>query len=102
MKNLFKTNKKVFILSIVAVLVVLSMFLSATFAYFQAVAGDNARKDIRIATDTTDSLVFSVDKNIAFSANQDNFGINGNNLSSDATAQAILTPNSKTGTASKN
>ena len=31
-----------------------------------------------------------------------NFGINGNNLSSDATAQAILTPNSKTGSASRN
>ena len=95
-------NKKNTIITIIAIVSLLIMLVSATYAFFQAQGGDTVTRNVNVLTHTVDTLSFSVSNDISIEADQFNFTRGGNNLSSEATATAVLTPNSKTGTATDN
>ncbi len=90
------------ILTLIGVLVLLVSVVSLTYSFFQAQSSDAVIRDVSVTTHTVDTLTFSVDDDIEIEATQQNFGNGGDNQDGEATATAILTPNSKTGTATKN
>ena len=94
-------NKNSKILSVIAIVVLALAVIGATFAYFQAQGGDAVTRDVEILTHTVDTLSFNISNNISIEATQQNFTDGGNNLSGEATATAVLTPNSKTGGATE-
>ena len=95
-------NKKIKVLTIVGVLILLVTVVGLTYAFFQAQSDDAVVRDVSVITHTVDTLTFSVDENIEIEATQQNFGNGGDSQDGEATATAILTPNSKTGAATKN
>ena len=97
-----KTKKSTAIVSAVAIITIAIMVIGATFAYFRAQGGSAVTKDVQITAHTVDRLSFYVDQDINIEVSQLDFQSGGNNKSGDATATAILTPNSKTGAATRN
>ena len=95
-------KKSTVLLSAIAIVTLAIVVIGATFAYFQAQGGGTVTRNVNVTTHTVDTLTFSVDENISIEADQFNFDSTDGNLSDEATATAILTPNSKTGTATKN
>ena len=96
-----KTKKSTAIVSAVAIITIAIMVIGATFAYFRAQGGSAVTKDVQITAHTVDRLSFYVDQDINIEVSQLDFQSGGNNKSGDATATAILTPNSKTGAATR-
>ena len=94
-------NKKNTMVSIIAVVVLLIMLVGATYAYFEAQGGDTVTRDVNVLTHTVDTLTFNVSNDISIEADQFNFTNGGNNLSSSTTASIVLSPNSKTGSATE-
>ena len=68
-----KNKKTPILFSIIAIIVLISLFIGATYAYFSAQVGDPASADIKINANTVDTLTFSSGSRISFSINQDNF-----------------------------
>ena len=93
-------NKK--ILSVVAIVSLLVTFFSLSYAFFKPQGADGVIKNVTIQAHTVDSLSFSISNAISIEATQDNFIRNGVNQSGESTSTAVLSPNSKTGSASKN
>ena len=98
----YKSNKKVLILTIVAVVTLIAVVLGATYAYFIAQGGSRTTLDTNVITNTTDKLSFSVGDPISLSASQENFASGMANVSGKTTASAVLTANNATNTATKN
>ncbi len=112
MENEKKNKRKALILTIIAVLTLLALVGGATYAYFQAQAGEGGQADVNVTTGTTDSLTFSVlDKVVTSEGNEDtkeniiddnnaneivinakesNFGKTGTSLGDGVTGSAIL------------
>ncbi len=112
MENEKKNKRKALILTIIAVLTLLALVGGATYAYFQAQAGEGGQANVNVTTGTTDSLTFSVldkdvtregnddskeniidDNNaneIVISAKESNFGKTGTSLGDGVTGSAIL------------
>ena len=90
------------LLPILGLLIILVTAVGLSYAFFQAQSSGQVTRDVRVLTYSVDTLTFSVNDNIGFEATQQNFGNGGTNLNGEATATAILTPNSKTGSATKN
>ena len=94
-------NKKTKIISIVAVVALLLVVITATYAYFQAQVGDPASADIKVNANTVDTFTFSNGSAISFSINQDNFASGKGNQTGGTYASATLTANNKTNTATE-
>ena len=94
-------NRKTKIISIVAVVALLLVVITATYAYFQAQVGDPAVADIKVNANTVDTFTFSNGSAISFSINQDNFASGKGNQTGSTYASAMLTANNKTNTATE-
>ena len=94
-------NKKTKIISIVAIVALLLVVITATYAYFNAQVGDPAAADIRINANTVDTFTFSSGSAISFGINQDNFASGKGNQTGSTYASATLTANNKTNTATE-
>lgn len=68
-----KNKKTTILFSVITIIVLISLFIGATYAYFNAQVGDPASADIKINANTVDTLTFSSGSTISFSINQDNF-----------------------------
>lgn len=89
-----KKNKRNKTLIIFTTILLIIMVIGATFAYFTSQLGNGTNTNINAITGTTDSLKFSADdKGIDISANEENFGINENNISDTTYAIANLKAN---------
>ena len=98
-----KSNeKKVLVLSAVAVITLIAVVVGATFAYFQAQGGGSSDIDASVITSTTDKLSFQVGNGINISASQENFAQGLGNRTGSTTASAMLTANNATNTATRN
>ena len=94
-------NRKTKIISVVAVVALLLVVITATYAYFQAQVGDPAVADIKVNANTVDTFTFSNGNAISFSINQDNFASGKGNQTGSTYASAMLTANNKTNTATE-
>ena len=94
-------NKKTKIISIVAIVALLLVVITATYAYFNANVGDPAAADIKINANTVDTFTFSSGSAISFSINQENFASGKGNITGSTYASALLTANNKTNTATE-
>ena len=94
-------KKKPKIISVVAVVALLLVVITATYAYFQAQVGDPAVADIKVNANTVDTFTFSNGNAISFSINQDNFASGKGNQTGSTYASAMLTANNKTNTATE-
>ena len=98
-----KSNeKKVLVLSAIAVITLIAVVVGATYAYFQAQSGGSKDIDASVITSTTDQLSFQVGNGISISASQEDFGQGMPNKSGSTTAKAVLTANNATNTATRN
>ena len=98
-----KTNeKKVLILSAIAVVTLIIVVVGATYAFFTAQGGGSANTNVNVQTNTTDNLSFEVGEAISITANQQNFGQGMGNQAGSTTASATLTANNSTNTATRN
>ena len=98
-----KSNeKKVLVLSAIAVITLIAVVVGATYAYFQAQGGGSANTNVNVQTATTDNLSFQVGNGINISANQENFAQGLGNRTGSTTASAMLTANNATNTATRN
>ena len=94
-------TKKPIILSIIALFVLISLVVGATFAYFQAQGGIGKSADITVKTYTTDTFTFATGNPISFTLDQDNFASGKGNVTGSTFASAKLTANNKTNTATE-
>ncbi len=98
-----KSNeKKVLVLSAIAVITLIAVVVGATYAYFQAQGGGSSDIDASVITSTTDKLSFQVGNGINISASQENFAQGLGNRTGSTTASAMLTANNATNTATRN
>lgn len=77
------------------------LVIGATYAYFQSDTSDSKSTDVKITTNTSDTLSFSVGSSLQFSADQFTFTERGKNASDTTTATALLTANNKTNSATE-
>ena len=91
-------NKKAITLSVIASLILLSLIIGATYAYFQASGGDSTSANLRVTTYTTDVFNFEIGDDISIYADQTSFGSGKGNALGKTFAKAILTANNKTNT----
>ena len=94
-------SKKTKIISIVAIVALLLVVITATYAYFNAQVGDPAAADVKINANTVDTFTFSSGSEISFSINQENFASGAGNQTGSTYASAMLTANNKTNTATE-
>ena len=85
-----KNRKKEITLLVIAILVLVSMIIGATYAFFKAQIGPAANFDINATTGTTDNLTFSTEGDIVLNVTAENLKNGGNDLSDSATAKARL------------
>ena len=97
-----KSKKNAIVLSIVAVVTLISLVVGATFAYFQAQGGTGKSTDVKVTTYTTDMLTFTTGSAISLYADQSSFGQEKGSLSGETFAKATLVANNKTNEATDN
>ena len=95
-------NKKAIILSVIAAIILLSLIIGATYAYFQAIGGDSTSANLRVTTYTTDIITYEVGSNINIETNATIFSQGKGNASGTTFARATLTANNKTNSATEN
>ena len=95
-------KKNIRLLSFLAPLMILSLIIGATFAYFQASGKTSSNTDVKVITYTTDVLNFEVGNDISIDADQTIFASGKGNATGSTFAKAILTANNKTNTATMN
>ena len=95
-------NKKAITLSVIAAIILLSLIIGATYAYFQASGGDGTSTNLRVTTYTTDIITFEVGSNINIETNATLFSQGKGNASGTTFARATLTANNKTNSATEN
>ena len=94
-------SKKTKIISIVAIVALLLVVITTTYAYFNASIGDPAAADVKINANTVDTLTFSSGNEITLNLDQENFASGKGNQSGSTYASAMLTANNKTNTATE-
>ena len=97
-----KNKKQALILSIVAVVTLIALVVSATYAYFKAQGGTGSSTDVKVTTYTTDMLTFTTGSAIGLYADQSSFGQEKGSLSGETFAKATLVANNKTNEATDN
>ena len=97
-----ENKKQAIILSVVAIVALLSLIIGATYAYFQASGNSGSSTNVNVTTYTSDLLTFEIGDDIAVYANQTSFASGKGNATGSTYAKAILTANNKTNTATKN
>ena len=97
-----ENKKQAIILSVVAIVTLLSLILGATYAYFQASGNSGSSTNVNVTTYTSDLLTFEIGDDIAVYADQTSFASGKGNATGSTFAKAILTANNKTNTATKN
>ena len=97
-----KSKKQALILSIVAVVTLITLVVGATFAYFKAQGGTGSSTEVKVTTYTTDMLTFTTGNAISLSADQSSFGQEKGSLSGETFAKATLVANNKTNEATDN
>ena len=90
------------IITVFGLAVLMVALVGATFAYFRAQQGGTSTQDVSVTSNTTDNLSFTIGNDITFTASEANFYQGGTNISGNATASAVLTPNNKTNQATMN
>ena len=96
-----KNKKQAIILSVVAIVALLSLIIGATYAYFQASGNSGSSTNVNVTTYTSDLLTFEIGNDIAVYADQTSFASGKGNASGNTFAKAILTANNKTNTATE-
>lgn len=89
------------VLLVITVIFFVVLVIGATYAYFQSDTSDSKSTDVKITTNTSDKLSFSVGSSLQFSADQFTFTDGGKNASDTTTATALLTANNKTNSATE-
>jgi len=89
LKQFYKEKKSIF-LSVIAVITLLTLIVSATYAYFQASIGNSGKVDVGVETGDVDTLTFIAEDKIEFNVNVTNFGQGAGNVGDTATAKAQL------------
>ena len=89
------------VLLVITVIFFVVLVIGATYAYFQSDTNDSKSTDVKITTNTSDTLSFSVGSSLQFSADQFTFTESGKNASDTTTATALLTANNKTNSATE-
>lgn len=89
------------VLLVITVIFFVVLVIGATYAYFQSDTSDSKSTDVKITTNTSDTLSFSVGSSLQFSADQFTFTEGGKNASDTTTATALLTANNKTNSATE-
>ena len=97
-----ENKKQAIILSVVAIVTLLSLILGATYAYFQASGNSGSSTNVNVTTYTSDLLTFEIGDDIAVYADQTSFASGKGNATGSTFAKAILTANNKTNEATKN
>ena len=86
-----ENKKQAIILSVVAIVALLSLIIGATYAYFQASGNSGSDTDVNVVTATSDLLTFKIDKDINIIVSQSDFKKGAGNKSDSTKASAILT-----------
>ncbi|MBE6140021.1 MAG: fibronectin type III domain-containing protein [Firmicutes bacterium] len=86
----FYEEKKSIVLSIIAIITLLTLIIGATYAYFQASIGSSGNIDVGVETGDVDTLTFIAEDKIEFDVNVTNFGQGAGNVGDTATAKAQL------------
>lgn len=97
-----ENKKQAIILSVVAVVALLSLIISATYAYFRASGNSSSSTNVNVTTYTSDLLTFEIGNDIAVYADQTSFASGKGNQTGTTFAKAMLTANNKTNEATKN
>ena len=97
-----ENKKQAIILSVVAIVALLSLILGATYAYFQASGNSGSSTNVNVTTYTSDLLTFEIGNDIAVYADQTSFASGKGNQTGTTFAKAMLTANNKTNEATKN
>jgi hypothetical protein len=97
-----ENKKQAIILSVVAIVALLSLILGATFAYFRASGNSGSSTNVNVTTYTSDLLTFEIGDDIAVYANQTSFASGKGNATGSTYAKATLVANNKTNEATKN
>ena len=97
-----KNKKNAIVLSIVAVVTLITLIVGATYAYFKAQGGTGSSADVNVTTYTTDMLTFTTGNAISLYADQTSFGQEKGSLSGETFAKATLVANNKTNEATYN
>ena len=97
-----ENKKQAIILSVVAIVALLSLILGATYAYFRASGNSGSSTNVNVTTYTSDLLTFEIGNDIAVYANQTSFASGKGNATGSTYAKATLVANNKTNEATKN
>ena len=97
-----KNKKNAIVLSIIAVVTLITLVVGATYAYFQNQYGSASNADVNVTTYTTDMLTFETGNAISLYADQTSFGQEKGSLSGETFAKATLVANNKTNEATDN
>ena len=97
-----ENKKQAIILSVVAIVTLLSLILGATYAYFQASGNSGSSTNVNVTTYTSDLLTFEIGDDIAVYADQTSFASGNGNATGSTYAKATLVANNKTNEATKN
>ena len=97
-----ENKKQAIILSVVAIVTLLSLILGATYAYFQASGNSGSSTNVNVTTYTSDLLTFEIGDDIAVYADQTSFASGKGNATGSTYAKATLIANNKTNEATKN
>ena len=76
-------RKNTILLTVIAIATLLVAVIGATFAYFTAQGGQQVSRNVTVKTETADNTMFTIDKALTMTANQDNFGPSDGSLTSD-------------------
>ena len=97
-----ENKKQAIILSVVAIVALLSLIIGATYAYFQASGNSGSSTNVNVTTYTSDLLTFEIGNDIAVYADQTSFASGNGNATGSTYAKATLVANNKTNEATKN
>ena len=97
-----ENKRQAIILSVVAIVALLSLILGATYAYFQASGNSGSSTNVNVTTYTSDLLTFEIGDDIAVYADQTSFASGKGNATGSTYAKATLVANNKTNEATKN
>ena len=96
-----ENSRKAKILSVIAIVALVTLIVGATFAYFTAQGGSATSKSLNVTTYTTDVFTFTTGDEININADQSTFAKENGNAAGSTFAKASLTANNKTNTATE-
>ena len=97
-----ENKKQAIVLSVVAIVALLSLILGATYAYFRASGNSGSSTNVNVTTYTSDLLTFEIGDDIAVYVDQTSFASGKGNATGSTYAKATLVANNKTNEATKN